>query len=67
MRRVLVAHIDSPVGRRLAKALYHDPEVALVFGTGTGPRPSAPPAPSPPRTCPPPGPSPTHYCGRHTS
>jgi UDP-glucose 4-epimerase len=40
MRRVLVTHIDSPVGRRLAKALYHDPEVALVFGTGTGPRPS---------------------------
>jgi len=38
--RVLVTHIDSPVGRRLAKALYHDPDVALVYGTGTGPRPS---------------------------
>jgi hypothetical protein len=35
MRRVLVTHIESPVGRRLAKALYHDPEVALVVGVGT--------------------------------
>ena len=40
MRRVLVAHIDCAVGRRLAKALYHDPEVALVVGVGTGPAPS---------------------------
>ena len=40
MGRVLVTHIDSPVGRRLAKALYHDPDVALVYGTGTGPSPS---------------------------
>lgn len=40
MRRVLVSHMDSAVGRRLVKALYHDPEVSLVFGVGTGPTPS---------------------------
>ncbi len=40
MLRVLVTHLDSAVGRRLAKTLYHDPDIALVFGTGTGPRPS---------------------------
>ena len=27
MRRVLVTHVDSVVGRRLVKALYHDTEV----------------------------------------
>ncbi len=40
MRRVLVSHVDSAVGRRLVKALYHDPDVSLVFGVGTGPTPS---------------------------
>lgn len=40
MRRVLVTHLDSWIGRRLVKALYHDPEVALVLGVGTGPPPS---------------------------
>jgi UDP-glucose 4-epimerase len=40
MRRVLVTHVDSPVGRRLIKALYHDTDVSLVLGTGTGPTPS---------------------------
>ncbi len=40
MRRVLVGHMDCAVGRRLAKALYHDSDVALVFGVGTGPTPS---------------------------
>ncbi len=40
MRRVLVTHIASPVGRRVAKALFHDPEVALVIGVGTEPEPS---------------------------
>ncbi len=40
MRRVLVTHVDSLVGRRLVKALYHDTEVDLVLGTGTGPTPS---------------------------
>ncbi len=40
MRRVLVTHVDSPLGRRLAKALYHDPDVSLVLGIGTGPAPT---------------------------
>ncbi|MBW2279943.1 MAG: NAD-dependent epimerase/dehydratase family protein [Deltaproteobacteria bacterium] len=40
MRRVLVTHLDSSVGRRLVKALYHDPDVSLVLGVGTGPPPS---------------------------
>lgn len=40
MRRVLVTHLDSHVGRRLVKALYHDPEVSLVLGVGTGLPPS---------------------------
>ncbi len=40
MRRVLVTHVDSVVGRRLVKALYHDTEVDLVVGTGTGSSPS---------------------------
>jgi UDP-glucose 4-epimerase len=40
MRRVLVTHVDSSVGRRLVKALYHDPDVGLVVGVDTGPSPS---------------------------
>ena len=40
MRRVLLTHLDSTVGRRLVKSLYHDPEVGLVLGVGTGPPPS---------------------------
>jgi nucleoside-diphosphate-sugar epimerase len=40
VRRVLVTHVDSGLGRRLVKALYHDPDVSLVLGTGTGPAPS---------------------------
>lgn len=40
MRRVLVTHVDTALGRRLAKALYHDPDVGLVLGVGTGPPPS---------------------------
>ena len=40
MRRVLIGHMDCAVGRRLVKALYHDPDVALVFGLGSGPTPS---------------------------
>lgn len=40
MRRVLVTHLESPVGRRIAKALFHDPEVALVVGVGTEAEPS---------------------------
>jgi UDP-glucose 4-epimerase len=40
MRRTLVTHVDSHIGRRLVKALYHDPDVALVLGVGTGTPPS---------------------------
>jgi nucleoside-diphosphate-sugar epimerase len=40
VRRVLITHVDSVVGRRLIKALYHDPEVALVVGVDTVPTPS---------------------------
>jgi UDP-glucose 4-epimerase len=40
MRRVLVTHVESPVGRRVVKALFHDPDVALVLGVGTEAEPS---------------------------
>src|SRR5258706_15937318 len=40
MRRVLVTHVESPVGRRVIKALFHDPEVALALGVGTEAEPS---------------------------
>lgn len=40
MRRVLLTHLDSRIGRRVAKALFHDPDVALVLGTGGEPEPS---------------------------
>jgi nucleoside-diphosphate-sugar epimerase len=40
VRRVLVTHVDSTVGRRLLKALYRDPEVGLILGVDTGPSPS---------------------------
>jgi UDP-glucose 4-epimerase len=40
MRRVLVTHVATPVGRRLVKALFHDPDVALVLGVGTEAEPS---------------------------
>jgi UDP-glucose 4-epimerase len=40
MRRVLLTHLDSPVGRRVTKSLFHDPEVALVLGVGVGAEPS---------------------------
>jgi nucleoside-diphosphate-sugar epimerase len=40
MRRVLVTHVASPVGRRLVKALFHDPDVSLVLGVGGEAEPS---------------------------
>lgn len=40
VRQVLVTHVDSTVGRRLVKMLYHDPDVALVLGVDNGPTPS---------------------------
>ncbi|HTO53960.1 MAG TPA: NAD-dependent epimerase/dehydratase family protein [Myxococcota bacterium] len=40
MRRVLLTHAESPVGRRVVKALFHDPDVALVLALGTAPEPT---------------------------
>lgn len=39
MRRVMVTHADEPIGRRIVKALFHDPGVAYVLGVGAGPAP----------------------------
>ncbi len=41
MRRVLVTHADQPLGRRLVKALYHDPGVERVLAVGSGAVPRA--------------------------
>ena len=38
-RRLIVTHADSPIGRRLIKSLYHDPEVERVLAMGVGPPP----------------------------
>jgi nucleoside-diphosphate-sugar epimerase len=38
---VLVTHADEPVGRRVVKTLFHDPEVARIFAVGEGPLPRA--------------------------
>jgi nucleoside-diphosphate-sugar epimerase len=38
---VLVTHADEPVGRRIVKTLYHDPEVQTIFAIGDGPAPRA--------------------------
>jgi hypothetical protein len=40
MRRVLLTHAESPVGKRVVKALFHDPEVSLVLALGTGSEPT---------------------------
>jgi nucleoside-diphosphate-sugar epimerase len=37
--RVLVTHADEPIGRRVVKTLFHDPEVGHVFAVGDGPPP----------------------------
>jgi nucleoside-diphosphate-sugar epimerase len=41
MRNVLVTHADEPLGRRLVKALYHDPQVHTILAVGDGPPPRA--------------------------
>ena len=41
MTRVLVTHADEPIGRRIVKTLYHDPEVSAVLALGNGPPPRA--------------------------
>jgi nucleoside-diphosphate-sugar epimerase len=39
VRRVLVTHADEPIGRRIVKSLYYDPEVEAIFAVGDGPAP----------------------------
>ena len=39
MKRVLVTHADEPIGRRIVKTLFHDPEIAHVLAVGNGPSP----------------------------
>jgi len=41
MRRVLVTHADSPIGRRVVKLLCHDEGVDFVLAVGAGPPPRA--------------------------
>jgi nucleoside-diphosphate-sugar epimerase len=37
--RILVTHADEPIGRRIVKTLYHDPEVQTILAVGDGPAP----------------------------
>ena len=39
MTRVLVTHADEPMGRRIVKTLYHDPDVETIMAVGDGPAP----------------------------
>ena len=39
MKRVLVTHADEPLGRRVTKTLYHDPDVEAILALGAGPAP----------------------------
>jgi nucleoside-diphosphate-sugar epimerase len=39
LTRILVTHADEPIGRRVVKNLYHDPEVDVIFALGSGPPP----------------------------
>ncbi len=36
MSNVLVTHADEPIGRRVVKTLYHDPEVETILALGDG-------------------------------
>jgi len=38
-RSVLVTHADEPLGRRLVKRLFHDPDVENILAVGDGPPP----------------------------
>jgi len=40
-RNILVTHADSPIGRRLIKALYYDERVDRILAVGSGPPPNA--------------------------
>jgi len=39
MTSILVTHADEPIGRRVVKNLYHDPDVEVIFALGSGPPP----------------------------
>ncbi len=39
MTNILVTHADEPIGRRVVKNLYHDPDVEVIFALGSGPPP----------------------------
>ena len=39
MTRILVTHADEPIGHRVVKNLYHDPDVEVIFSLGSGPVP----------------------------
>jgi len=39
MTRVLVTHADQPIGRRVVKNLYHDPDTEAIIALGSGPPP----------------------------
>jgi nucleoside-diphosphate-sugar epimerase len=41
VKNVLVTHADEPIGRRIVKTLYHDPEVRAIVALGRGPAPRA--------------------------
>jgi UDP-glucose 4-epimerase len=41
MSKILVTHADQPIGRRIVKALFHDPAVDSILGLGNGPPPRA--------------------------
>ena len=41
MKNVLVTHADEPIGRRVVKTLFHDPEVRRILAVGDGPPPRA--------------------------
>jgi UDP-glucose 4-epimerase len=37
--RVLITHADEPIGRRVVKTLYHDPDIETILAVGDGPAP----------------------------
>ncbi|MFQ5426505.1 MAG: hypothetical protein ACE5EV_05460, partial [Gaiellales bacterium] len=41
MTRVVVTHADEPIGRRVVKTLFHDPDVTAILALGDGPPPHA--------------------------
>jgi nucleoside-diphosphate-sugar epimerase len=41
VKNVLVTHADEPIGRRVVKTLFHDPDVRRILAVGDGPPPRA--------------------------